>query len=161
MTLNDVLEITQKTTEIDGEKVYIIDRNMQKEMNELKRITMLHKGDYVFSMLDKHLDFILRHQDFAIAFRPIKRKYLIEWLPCVVYLFCKEWRRVSLQYTNCSKCNWKGIIANPTDTDLYITMESRFDILKKMYELPFLKCPLCGKEILGKAIWIDNQLVIG
>ena len=156
MILNDVLEITQKSIDIDGEEVYILEKNMQKEVDELKHIIFLHKDEYMFSMLEKHLDFILRHKDFAIAFRPIKRKDIKEWLPCIVYVYQKEWRRVSLQYANCLKCNWQGNIANPTDTDLYATMENRFNIIKTMYELPFLKCPLCGNELSGKAIWIDG-----
>ena len=156
MTLNEVLEITRKNTDIDGEEVYILEKNMKKEVDELKYIILLQKDDYVFSMLEKHLDFILSHKDFAIAFRPIKRKDMKEWLPCIVYLYQKEWRRVTLQYANCLKCNWQGNIANPTDTDLYAAMENRFDIIKKMYKLPFLKCPLCGNELSCKAIWIDK-----
>ncbi|MCR5837088.1 MAG: hypothetical protein K6G88_11325 [Lachnospiraceae bacterium] len=155
MILNEVLEITQKSINIDGEEVYILENHMKKGVDELKNIIFLHRDEYMFSMLEKHLDFILSHKDFAIIFRPIKRKYITEWLPCIVYLYQKEWLRVSIQYANCLKCNWHGTIANPTDTDLYATMDNRFDIIKKMYELPFLKCPLCGNMLSGKAIWID------
>ncbi len=157
MILKEVLEITKKCIDIDGEEVYIIDNNMKKGVDKLKHIIFLHRDEYMFSLLEKHLDFVLRHKDFAIAFRPIKRKDNKEWLPCIVYIYQKEWRRVSLQYANCLKCNWHGIIANPTDTDLYATMENRFDIIKKIYELPFLNCPLCGNELSSKAIWIDNN----
>ena len=57
----------------------------------------------------------------------------------------------------CSKCDWEGSVANPTDTDLYVTIENRASILNKMFELPFLKCPLCDSDISAKAIWINRS----
>ena len=64
--------------------------------------------------------------------------------------------RVILQYANCLKCDWNGIIANPTEPDLFLTLENRFDILKRMNQLPFCKCPKCGNEISSKAIWVEK-----
>lgn len=162
MKLNEVLKISSRSTFIDGEEVYILENNMKKEVNELKSLICLRRDEScVFFRLDKDLDFILSHKDFAIAFRPIKRKIrgekIIEWLPCLVYLYQKEWRRVYLQYANCLKCNWHGIAANPTDNELYFTMDNYYEILNKMYKLPFLKCPLCGNELSTKAIWVETR----
>lgn len=36
-------------------------------------------------------------------------------------------------------------------------MKNRFSILNKIYELPFLKCPLCDSDISAKAIWINRS----
>lgn len=60
------------------------------------------------------------------------------------------------QYANCLRCDWTGNVVNPTDPDLYITVENAFQILNKMAKLPFLKCPKCGSELSTKAIWVED-----
>ena len=66
--------------------------------------------------------------------------------------------RVNITYAKCSKCDWEGSIADPTASDLYFTMKNRAEILNKMFELPFLKCPLCGNDLTAKAIWLQNRV---
>ncbi len=156
MKTEELIKITQKKVESCGEEVYNIEKNMQTEVNSLRHAISLHKESLVMSLLEKHLDFILKHEDFAIIFRPIKRKGLIEWLPCVAYLYHSNWTRVTLQNAKCLKCNWKGTAANPTDTDLYFTMDNDLEFLRKAFKLPFLKCPLCGNELSTKAIWVEG-----
>lgn len=126
-------------------------------LEKLKQKIKLKKEDYLFSKLNNDMEFICNHSGFAIAFRPVKWKTTKKWMPCLIYKYEGEWRRVVCQYANCLKCDWTGSIANPTDPDLYITMENEFDILKKMDQLSFYKCQKCGSAISSKAIWIEDS----
>lgn len=153
MIINEITEITDKTEEIDGEKVYILEKHMKTGVERLKELARMNKDDDVLAMLNRDSKFICEKQNFAIAFRDIKA---LPWLPCMIYKYEGQWRRVQLEYANCLKCDWNGSIANPTDPDLYITSENMFDILKKMNQLSFCMCPKCGSEISSKAIWIGE-----
>ncbi len=154
MTIEEVLEITNRVEIIDGEDVYILEKEMHEGLEKLRRRINLEKEEYIFAMLNYDVEFICNHSDFAIAFRPLKRG---KWLPCLIYKYQGEWRRVALQYVNCIKCDWIGNAASPNDPDLYITMENRFEILNKMAQLPFLKCPKCGSGISTRAIWVEDR----
>lgn len=156
MTIEEILEITNHIENIDGEDVYIVEKGMYKELEKLKQRINLESADYVFQRLKKDVEFVCNHSDFAIAFRPVKWVDDRKWIPCLIYNYAGEWRRVILQYANCLKCNWTGNVANPTDPDLYFTMKNKFQILKEMNKLPFLKCPKCGSEISTKAIWLED-----
>ena len=157
MTLEEVLEITNQVENIDGDDVYILNRGMYKGIDKLRQRVEKEKEDCMFSMLNEDVEFMCNNFGFALAFRPVKWKNSKKWIPCLIYRYKDEWRRVVIQYANCLKCDWNGSIANPTDPDLYITLENRFDIMKKMNQLSFCKCPKCGSEISGKAIWTEGS----
>ncbi len=156
MTIEEVLEITNRVEIIDGEDLYILEKEMHEGLERLRQRINLEKESYVFAMLNNDVEFICNHVDFAIAFRPVKWGKDRKWIPCLIYKYQGEWRRVLHQYANCLKCDWTGNVVNPTDPDLYITMGNRFEILNKMAQLPFLKCPKCGSEISTRAIWIED-----
>ena len=156
MSTEEVLEITNRMEKIDGEDVYILTRGMEESIEKLRVKTKIEKEDAMFSMLDRDLEFIDNHAGFAIAFRPVKWKNVKKWIPCMLYKYGGEWRRVVLQYADCSACGWHGNRASPTEPDLYITLENRFEILKRMGQLSFRSCPVCGSRISTKAIWIEE-----
>ncbi len=154
MTIEEVLEISNRVENIDGDDAYILDKEMYDGLEKLKQKIKLEREDCLFSMLNKDIEFICKYSGFAIAFLPVKWKKVI---PYLIYKHEGEWRRVSLQYANCLKCDWNGSIANPTVPDLHITMENRFDILRKMEQLSFCGCPKCGGKISSPAIWIEDE----
>lgn len=156
MTVEEILKITNRVENIDGDDVYILEKGMSKGLEKLKKQIELEKENYLFIMMNNDIEFICNHSDFAIAFRPVKWINSVKWIPCLIYKYKGEWRRVIIQYANCLTCDWRGNIANPTDPDLYITLENRFEILKKMNKLSFYKCPKCGSEISSKAIWLED-----
>lgn len=156
MTIEEILELTNRIENIDGEDVYVLEKEMYKGLEKLRQRINSEKESNVFAMLNNDVKFICNHSDFAIAFRPVKWGKEKKWIPCLIYKYQGEWRRVLHQYANCLKCDWIGNVVNPTDPDLYITMENRFEILNKMAQLPFLKCPKCGSEISTKAIWLED-----
>lgn len=155
MILDEVLKITKKNIIVDGEEVYIIESDMVNKLLQLEHKSMEKKGGILFEMLSKDMSFISNHREFSIIFRPVKFGKIKKWIPCLAYNDKGCWRRVVLQNVNCLKCDWKGISASPTDPDLYITMENRFDILKQVHKLNFCKCPQCGSEISNKGIWVE------
>lgn len=162
MTLEEVLKITFNKIINNDEQVYILTKEMLDETNVtniLNQIQILNmsNNNYIYFMLQKDIEFIMEQDNFAIIFRPFYRITGKEWLPCLAYLYNGAWVRVIINYAKCSKCDWEGSVANPTDTDLYVTMKNRFSILNKIYELPFLKCPLCDSDISAKAIWINRS----
>lgn len=157
MTIEEVSEISNQVENIDGDDVYILDKGMKEGLNRLKQKIYLEKEKYLSSILNNDVEFVCNHSDFAIAFRPVRWMKSKKWIPCLIYKHNDVWRRVVLQYANCLKCSWSGTVANPTNPDLYITMENRFDILNNMNQLSFCKCPKCGSEISSKAIWIEDM----
>ena len=135
--------------------MYILDKRMSEGMNILKARAAIETDNLVLSMLKKDIEFMCRQENFAIAVRPIKYR-INKWLPCLIFRHTGEWRRVALEYVNCLKCDWNGIAASPTAVDLYITLENRFDILKEISQLSFLKCPKCGSKLSTEAIWLED-----
>lgn len=157
MSIEEVLKITNRIENVDGDDVYVLDREMKEGIENLRKKTMLVKENGMFSMLSKDLAFMCNHVGFAIAFRPVGKNETKQWIPCMLYKYEGAWRRVLFQCAHCLKCDWRGSIANPTDPDLYITMNNRFAILKEMNQLTFCQCPKCGGELSGKAIWIEQE----
>ncbi|MCI9463156.1 MAG: hypothetical protein HFI48_04605 [Lachnospiraceae bacterium] len=58
MTLEEVLEITNQIENIDGDDVYILHREIYKEVDKLKQRIKKEKEDHMFSMLSKDMEFI-------------------------------------------------------------------------------------------------------
>lgn len=58
MTLEEVLEITNQIENIDGDDVYILHREVYKELDKLKQRIKKEKEDHLFSMLSKDMEFI-------------------------------------------------------------------------------------------------------
>ena len=58
MTLEEVLEITNQIENIDGDDVYILHREIYKEVDKLKQRIKKEKEDHRFSMLSKDMEFI-------------------------------------------------------------------------------------------------------
>lgn len=156
MSVDEIENITRRIEVIDGDAVYILDKSMKDGLNILEKRANKEKDDSVYSMLKKDMRFICTHDNFAIAFRPTHSP-TVRWIPCLIYKYKGEWRRVVIQYVNCLACDWTGTIANPTDPDLYITLENEFEILRKMGQLCFCKCPRCGSKISSRGIWIEGE----
>ena len=122
MTIEEIMEITNRVEIIDGDDVYILEKGMYEGLEKLKKRIELEKERTLLMLLNNHIEFICNHSDFAIAFVPVKWGDSKRWLPCLIYKYKGEWRRVTIQYVHCLKCDWTGIAANPTHADLYITM---------------------------------------
>lgn len=156
MIISEITKITNRVENIDGEEVYILDRSMKAGMEKLKEWADVEKNSYMLSKLIKDIDFICNNFNFAIALRKIFINEQLDWIPCMVYKYQGQWRRVQLEYANCLKCEWNGKIANPTNPDLYFNLKNEFEVLHCINQLPFCKCPKCGGEVSRKAIWIEK-----
>ncbi len=158
MDIEKVKKITNRVECIDGEQVYIIDHNMNKELDKLKELSKKNKDSSEYTMLSADADFVKSHSDFGIAFRPIRSNgNIICMIPCVICKFQGEWRRVQMQYVHCLDCSWKGEAANPTSPELYCLMKDEFEVLRRMWKLPFCICPKCGGKLSTQAIWIEGK----
>lgn len=155
MIISDITSITNQIENIDGEEVYILDKSMRTGIDILKEKSEMEKDDHVLSMLKKDVEFICEQQDFAIAFQPVNFR-VTKWLPCLIYKYEGKWRRVQLEYANCLKCDWKGIVANPTNPELFFALKDEFEVMHNMNKLPFCKCPKCRGGISRKAIWTED-----
>lgn len=155
MSLDEVLEITTRIENIDGEDVFVLDRTMYLGIQRIKEKVDEHKNDLVLDMLKKNALFISNVSGFAIGFRFIRGKKN-KWLPCLLYKYEGIWRRVNIRHADCLECDWTGLIATPMDPELYEMMENWYDILQNMKKLHFLNCPRCGGKISGRAIWIEE-----
>ncbi len=67
MTLEEVLEITNQIENIDGDDVYILHREMYKELDKLKQRIKKEKEDHMFSMLSKDIEFMYNNYGFSIV----------------------------------------------------------------------------------------------
>lgn len=156
MKIEEVLIITNHIENIDGEEVFILDREMRGGIEKLKKGINI-EGRHLFAMLEKDIEFICAHTDFALAFRPIKWGNDRRCIPCLIYKYKGEWRRVVHQYAHCLVCDWQGSVVSPMEPDLYLELEDRFNILKELDKLPFCNCPKCGNKLSTQAIWIENE----
>ena len=117
MTLEEVLKITDNKIVNNDEQVYILTKTILAETNManiLDKIQILNmcNNSYIYSMLQKDIEFIMEQENFAILFRPVNRITGKEWLPCLAYLYHGAWVRVTKTYAKCSKCGWEGKIGN-------------------------------------------------
>lgn len=152
-----IKKITNRIENIDGENLYIIDSTMNKALNKLLKISNANRNSAVFDLLRNHIKFIYDHPNFGLAFRPFLFRNTTKWVPCTIYKLEGIWKRVQLQNVHCLNCNWTGEAANPTSPELYELMTNRFEILEKMWELPFCVCPKCGGKLSTQAIWIEGK----
>ncbi len=160
MRFDDVLAITKQEANVDGEKVYIIDKE-NGDLDEIISKTIFMKDkNYTYTLLYNDLNFIRNHDNFTIIFRLVYKKY-DGWLPCMVYYYNGVWQKVVLQYSHCTMCDWNGLIANPAEASLYDNISNRFEILKKINKFFFLCCPKCKSQLDSKAIWLENKLIQG
>ena len=67
MTLEEVLVITNQIVNIDGDDVYILHREMYKELDKLKQRIKKEKEDHMFSMLSKDIEFMYNNYGFSIV----------------------------------------------------------------------------------------------
>ena len=58
MIINEITEITNRVENIDGEEVYVLDKNMRLGIDKLKEWAEMDKDDHVLSMLKKDIEFI-------------------------------------------------------------------------------------------------------
>ena len=67
MTLEEILKITNLIENVDGEDVYVLEKEMYKEIEKLRQRINSEKGSYLFAMLNDDVDFICKRE--AVDFR--------------------------------------------------------------------------------------------
>ncbi|MCH5280278.1 MAG: hypothetical protein J1E61_02325 [Lachnospiraceae bacterium] len=149
--IKDITKITNRIETIDEEEAYVLDRHMIDNLDELSKILKHEKGKGI--MWD--VEFIRNRRNFDIIFTLINKRHS-EWVPCLIYKYEGEWRRVKLENAQCLKCDWTGIVANPSNSSLFECMENWSEITCAMKKLPSRKCPICGSELSRHAIWING-----
>ena len=101
MIEENILKITNIKQYVDGEIVYIINCEMEESLSKLEKLANMNRDSYMFSKLLNDILFIRKHNNFSIAFRPVKWINSVKWIPCLLYMYQNEWRRVIIQYANC------------------------------------------------------------
>lgn len=88
MTIDEILEITKQSINVDGDDVYIL----KKEMHEgIKKLLSIKEENYFITKISKDVEFICYHSDFAMVFRPVQWGKSRRWIPCLVYKYKGEW----------------------------------------------------------------------
>lgn len=141
-----------------GQEFYILKKD---KWEVLKKTEEWVKLEIAYPMLiqriNHQIEFTEKNSDFicAITKQPLGRKRDM-W---VAFLFLKMdegWQRIVLETTGCTNCNWQGIIANPTQPDLYLSLSKRFEIMNKSTQLKQVTCPICNGKLKRFAIWVES-----
>ncbi|KHL91523.1 hypothetical protein QW71_34310 [Paenibacillus sp. IHB B 3415] len=149
MNLNDEL-ISQET--IDGQLLYVLDPRafellIKNPVIEDKRISAL---DIVSNMMD----IVKKHNLFSLTFYPLGKGG--NWMFCLLLDLQEKQQRVQIENVQCIKCNWKGIIANPTIPELYYGSPDRWEALDEAYKVPKVHCPNCNNPLPRYSIWTNS-----
>lgn len=79
------------------------------------------------------------------------------WFPVLFYESDIGWIRVRMELIKCLNCGWKGNGENPSLADLYDAVENKFEEMKIVQQLNFLKCPKCNSELKRDTIWLKGK----
>ncbi|MCB5951016.1 hypothetical protein LI951_02940 [Enterococcus sp. BWT-B8] len=139
----------QEFHRVDKSKWVAIKKNRAYEGIALDSSILTEDIDYKIEFSEKHVGFVCGLIKVKIANKDM-------WLPMLFFDVSGQWQRVHLENSFCTNCNWKGIIANPTDPDLYLALPERFELMRKSAELKRATCPVCQGEIARFAIWAEK-----
>lgn len=153
--IEDVYNITKRVEYVDGQRAFFIDKNMKKEIRNAKDYINSNYDRGIIQNLSYDINFMLEHEGFAEIFRPMHFVEKEMWIPCLVFYYQNEWRKVVIQNIYCKDCGWKGRIACPVETELFLGMKDRQERLEMAFGLHFLGCPECGGKLSNYAIWIE------
>lgn len=137
-----------------GEKFYVFNK---------EKWVVLRKTEYwvehpmLSQWIDYKIEFTEKNEDFICAMtkHPMKKRR-DAWFPYLFYIMEEGLQRIQLETTECTNCNWRGTIANPTLPDLYIMLEDRFELMRKSAQLKQVTCPICNGKLKRDAIWVES-----
>lgn len=137
-----------------GEKFYVLNK---EEWTALRKTEYWIERPMLSQLLDKKIEFIEKHDEFICAMTKYPMKNRRDaWIPCLFYIMNEGLQRIQLETTECTNCNWRGTIANPTLPDLYLMFEDRFELMRKSAQLKQVTCPICNGKLKRDAIWVES-----
>lgn len=151
-----VEDILSEQTYVNEELLYMINEEIIKDEVRLIQWSETFENKGLIKVVKPLIKFVSQHINFHIALKPLnltKGKFI----PYLIYNYKGEFIRVQIENTSCVKCNWKGIIANPTVPGLFDTVNNKIDALKNVNRIEVFDCPICGAKLNRKAIWIENE----
>ncbi len=136
-----------------GEKFYVFNK---KEWAPLRETEYWIEHPVLSQLIHQDIRFTEKHENFICAMTkyPMKNKRNT-WIPHLFYILERGLQRVQLETTECTNCDWRGTIANPTLPDLYIALKDRFEIMRKCTQLKQVACPICNGKLERYAIWVE------
>lgn len=139
-----------------GQKFYVFDKI---KWTALKETEYWIKHPMLRQLIDQDIEFVEKNEDFICAMTKYSMKDKRDtWIPHLFYILDEGLQRIQLETTECTNCNWRGTIANPTLPDLYIMLEDRFELMRKCAQLKQVTCPICNGKLKRDAIWVEHCL---
>ena len=75
-------------------------------------------------------------------------------MPIVLVRLDGHRQRVHITSVKCTVCGRDGIVADPTEPDIYTGVADKYSAIDRARELPTLPCPKCGAILSRPAIWM-------
>lgn len=111
-------------------------------------------GKCVHESTEKMIKFSEKHREFSCAVTQLRfGESTSAWIPMLFVRMQSQMVRVVTENAICSKCGWKGIIANPDLPWLFDGHPNRFEEIKLASKLQSVPCPHCGATLSRHAIW--------
>lgn len=127
-----------------------------KERGEYEGVKFEHKS--LLDSITKMVEFAEENIGFCCAItKSMIGTMKSFWFPVLFYESDIGWIRVRIELIECLNCRWKGNVANPSLPDLYDTVENKFEEMKVVQQLNFLKCPECNSKLKRDAIWLKGK----
>ena len=141
-----------------GQKFYVLNRDKWEALKKTKKWiemgaaypTLIQRIDYKIEFAEKNVKFLC-----AMTKQPMKKAGDM-WIAFLFFIMDEGLQRIQLEITECTNCNWRGTIANPTLPDLYIMLEDRFELMRKCSQLKQVTCPICNRKLKRDAIWVES-----
>lgn len=144
----------------NGQKFYVLKRNKWEALKKTEEwIEKNASHPMLIQRIDNKIEFTEKNEGFicAVTKQPMKKMRDI-WITFLFFIMDEGLQRIQLETTECTNCNWRGTIANPTLPDLYIMLEDRFELMRKCAQLKQVTCPICNGKLKRDAIWVEHCL---
>lgn len=157
-------EMEIKSEYVDNQ-IFYIPTIQQWEI--LLHVNPIINGKYLFSLSTKDsksvielakpfLRFVNKYKSFSMAFYEIQLHR--PWYFCLILRNENSWKRVNIGECTCRKCGWKGAIAEPSGTSLYVGSPEDKEAINRALNVPTVGFPICNNKLAGHIIWVDKEI---
>ncbi len=144
---------------VDGQCLYVPTQSGWEFLRKEPKIDGIPLG--TLDLLWKELEITSQYEELAIGLGKFPFKFPVKkprgWLYYVLLHTSIGQQRVQLEIVKCDHCDWKGWIANPTDTTIYIGAQDEWQSLDKGWEHPIVPCVKCSHSLPRHAIWVEKK----
>jgi hypothetical protein len=146
---------------VDGQELLLPTRQQIEVILNQPMIDEVILKDIFVNEIRRVLPYMVKYPELSIALGSVTfgEKQFWRYYPYSLLEIDNNLQRVFLEILICNNCKWKGMTANPKDTDIYFGIPndiSSFDLIRYSNKYPTLPCPICSERLPRHPIWVEH-----